>query len=48
MPAEEAVEQLLLLGHEFYVFLNADDDNSINVVYQRSDGNFGLLQPEFA
>lgn len=48
MSSEEAIEQLLLLGHKFYVFLNADDDNSINVLYQRADGNFGLLQPEFA
>jgi len=43
---EEAIEQMELLGHHFYVFLNADD-NRINVVYQRNDGNYGLLQPEY-
>jgi len=48
MSSEEAIEQMHLLGHEFYVFMNADDDNSINVLYQRADGNYGLLQPELA
>lgn len=47
MTAEEAVEQMELLGHRFYVFLNADENN-INVLYQRNDGNYGLLQPESA
>jgi len=47
MTQEEAIEQMELLGHHFYVFLNADD-NVINVVYQRNDGNYGLLQPELA
>ena len=46
MAAEEAIEQMELLGHRFYVFLDADD-NTVNVVYQRNDGNYGLLQPEF-
>jgi putative sigma-54 modulation protein len=45
MMPEEAVEQMLLLGHQFYVFLNAEE-NSVNVVYQRDNGDFGLLQPE--
>jgi len=45
MAEEEAIEQMELLGHHFYVFLNADDD-AINVVYKRKDGNYGLLQPE--
>lgn len=47
MAPEEAIEQMELLGHSFYVFLNADED-AINVVYRREDGNYGLLQPEFA
>jgi putative sigma-54 modulation protein len=34
-----------LLGHSFYIFLNTDE-KAINVVYKRSDGNYGLLQPE--
>ncbi|MCD6289488.1 MAG: ribosome-associated translation inhibitor RaiA [Anaerolineae bacterium] len=42
---EEAVEQMELLGHDFFIFYNVDDEN-INVVYRRSDGNYGLLQPE--
>jgi putative sigma-54 modulation protein len=47
MLPEEAIEQLELLGHSFYIFLNADEA-AINVVYKRADGNYGLLQPEFA
>ena len=47
MMPEEAIEQMELLGHSFYIFLNADED-AINVVYRRKDGNYGLLQPEFA
>lgn len=45
MSAEEAIEQMELLGHQFYVFLNANED-AINVLYKRDDGNYGLLQPE--
>ncbi|MCB9423043.1 MAG: ribosome-associated translation inhibitor RaiA [Ardenticatenaceae bacterium] len=45
MPAEEAVEQMELLGHDFFVFFNPDDE-AINVLYKRHDGNYGLLQPE--
>ena len=41
MLPEEAIEQMELLGHHFYVFLNAEE-NSINVVYKRNDGNYGL------
>jgi putative sigma-54 modulation protein len=47
MTSEEAIEQMGLLGHHFYVFLNVET-GSINVVYQRNDGNYGLLQPEVA
>ena len=47
MSPVEAVEQMELLGHHFYLFLNADE-NAVNVVYARNDGNYGLLQPEFA
>ena len=45
MGPEEAVEQMELLGHTFYVFYNADA-GQINVVYRRRDGNYGLIQPE--
>ena len=46
MVPEEAIEQMELLGHSFYIFWNADED-AINVVYKRGDDNYGLLQPEF-
>ncbi len=45
MLPEEAVEQMELLGHHFFLFLNADE-GAINVVYKRDDGDYGLLQPD--
>jgi putative sigma-54 modulation protein len=45
MVQEEAIEQMELLGHDFFVFFNADEDG-INVLYRRNDGNYGLLIPE--
>ncbi|MCA9937713.1 MAG: ribosome-associated translation inhibitor RaiA [Anaerolineales bacterium] len=45
MSAQEAIDQMLLLGHDFYVFFNADRQ-AINVVYKRRDGNYGMLLPE--
>jgi putative sigma-54 modulation protein len=45
MHAEEAVEQMELLGHDFFVFYNAEEGR-VNVLYRRKDGNYGLLQPE--
>lgn len=47
MGPEEAAEQMELLGHDFFVFFNVDD-NRVNVIYRRADGDFGLLQPEMA
>ncbi len=47
MTVEQAVEQMEFLGHDFFLFVS-DDDNSINVVYRRKDGKYGLIQPEFA
>jgi len=44
MVSEEAIDQMELLGHSFFVFFNVDDE-AINVVYKRHDGNYGLLQP---
>ena len=46
MSTEEAIDQLELLGHDFYVFYN-DEEDGINVVYQRRDNNYGLIIPEF-
>ncbi|GAX89682.1 ribosome hibernation-promoting factor, HPF/YfiA family [Effusibacillus lacus] len=46
MTPEEAVMQMDLLGHDFYVFANAETEE-VNVVYKRHDGNYGLIEPEF-
>ena len=46
MPVEEAVMQMNLLGHSFFVFSNADTEE-VNVLYKRKDGNYGLIEPEF-
>jgi putative sigma-54 modulation protein len=45
MTPEEAVLQLELVGHDFFVFRNADTD-TINVVYRRNKGGYGLIEPE--
>lgn len=47
MHEEEAIEQMELLGHDFFVFVNASS-GGVNVVYRRRDGNYGLLEPEQA
>ena len=43
MPAEEALLQAELVGHNFFVFRNADT-NEVNVVYKRNNGSFGLIE----
>lgn len=45
MTEEEAIEQMELLGHDFFLFYNAEEA-AVNLVYRRRDGNYGLLQPE--
>lgn len=45
MSAIEAAEQMEILGHSFFFFLNTDTDE-FNVLYQRQDGNYGLIEPE--
>jgi putative sigma-54 modulation protein len=45
MPVEEAILQLNLLGHDFFVFSNAETEQ-VNVLYKRKDGNYGLIEPE--
>ncbi|MGQ9490600.1 MAG: ribosome hibernation-promoting factor, HPF/YfiA family [Anaerolineae bacterium] len=47
MDEEEAIEQMELLGHDFYVFYNINQ-NQINVLYRRRSGDYGLIQPELA
>ncbi len=46
MTLEEAILQMNLLGHEFFVFINADS-KEVNVVYKRKDGDYGLIEPEY-
>lgn len=46
MPVEEAIMQMNLLGHSFFVFSNAETEQ-VNVVYRRKDGNYGLIEPEY-
>jgi putative sigma-54 modulation protein len=46
MPVDEAILQMNLLGHSFFVFSNAETEE-VNVVYKRKDGNYGLIEPEF-
>jgi putative sigma-54 modulation protein len=42
---QEAVLQLELVGHDFFVFRN-DDSGEVNVVYRRRDGQYGLIEPQ--
>ena len=44
MDPMEAIEQMELLQHDFFLFYNAEEA-AINLVYRRRDGNYGLLQP---
>jgi putative sigma-54 modulation protein len=47
MSPEEAVLQLELVGHDFFVFVNADS-GEVNVVYRRNNGGYGLIEPQLA
>ena len=44
MSPEEAILQMNLLGHSFFVFRNTDDDNAICVVYTRNSGGYGIIE----
>ena len=46
MYPEDACVQMELLGHDFYVFCNAETEE-VNVVYKRKNGSYGLIEPEF-
>lgn len=46
MDADEAILQMNLLNHDFFMFLNMDSEQ-VNLVYRRKDGYYGLLEPEF-
>ena len=43
MNEEEAILQMNLLGHDFFVFTN-DDTNQINILYRRKDSNYGIIE----
>ena len=45
MSVAEAIDQMELLGHDFFLFFNAETD-SLNLLYRRKDGNYGLIEPE--
>ena len=45
LAVEEAILEMNMVGHQFYMFRNVDT-NEINVVYVRRDGNYGLLEPD--
>ena len=45
MSVAEATDQMELLGHDFFLFFNADSEQ-LNVAYRRKDGDYGLIQPE--
>ena len=46
MSVEEAILQMELVGHSFFVFINIDTE-AVNVVYKRSDDKYGLLEPNY-
>lgn len=47
MTPEEAARQMEMLGHTFYVFRN-EETNTVNVLYHRRDGHYGLIEPRNA
>ncbi len=47
MSPEEAVDQMELLSHNFFIFFNADNDH-FSVLYRRGDGDYGLIEPDLA
>ncbi|MFZ5815814.1 MAG: ribosome hibernation-promoting factor, HPF/YfiA family [Bacillota bacterium] len=46
LTVDEAILQMDLVSHDFFVFVNSDT-NRVNVVYRRRDGDYGLLEPEY-
>jgi len=45
MSVTEAIDQMELLKHDFFLFFNADNEE-LNLLYRRKDGNYGLIEPE--
>lgn len=46
MSPEEAILQMELLRHNFFVYMDAENEG-VSIVYKRKDGNYGLIEPEF-
>ncbi len=46
MTISEAIEQMESLGHSFFLFVDASNDET-RLLYRRNDGNYGLIEPEF-
>lgn len=46
MYPEDACVEMELLGHDFYVFINAETED-VNVVYKRKGNTYGLIEPEY-
>lgn len=47
MAVDEAIMQMNLIGHSFFVFSNAETEQ-VNVLYKRKDGDYGLIEPEYS
>jgi putative sigma-54 modulation protein len=47
MSVAEAAEQMELLGHSFFLFVNTEN-GTLSLLYRRNDGNYGLIEPELA
>ena len=47
MSPEEAVDQMELLSHDFFIFFDAENEH-FSVLYKRGDGDYGLIEPELA
>ncbi len=45
MAVDEAIDQMEILGHDFFLFFNADTEK-LNLLYRRRDSNYGLIEPE--
>ncbi len=45
MSVDEAIDQMELLGHDFFLFFNADTEG-LNLLYRRKDGDYSLIEPE--
>ena len=45
MSVEDAIEQMELLGHDFFLFYNSST-KEYNLLYRRKDGNYSIIEPE--